>query len=153
MILQPPVNYDIKWAPQNIIMPIGYRRTDKDTAVWASYFKRFGNSNITILYAKENDIISQKEIKNNLKFIKNMYNKLNISANIVSAKTNSGKLQFEAVNLAQEMKNSLVIITSTKYYGIEHYFLGPMELQTIKNPQKIPILCINSRKDLYVLCK
>ena len=152
MILQSVKNEE-QWSPKKIFLPIGLRRSDKETAVWASYFARFGNSEINILFAREENVISDKETKRNVKFIRNMFNKLNVTSNLIASQLNSGKLQSESVKLANEAGNSLVIISSTRYYGIEHLFTGPMELHTIKNPHKVPVLCINPRKDLYVLCK
>lgn len=152
MILPSGIN-EGQWHPNKIFMPIGFRRSDKETAVWASYFARFGNSEITIIFSREPNEAMDKETKNNVKFIRNMFNKLNVVSNLIPTEVNSGKLHDETIKIAYEAKNSLIVIASTRYYGIEHFFIGPIELHTIKNQYKIPVLCINPRKDLYVLCK
>jgi len=142
-----------QWAPNKIFMPIGLRRSDKETAVWVSYFERFGKSEINILFAREKNIASDNEIRRNVKFVRNMFHKLNVPSNLIPTEVNSTKLHHETVKIAHEAGNSLIIIASTRYYGIEHILTGPMELHTIKNSKKVPVLCINPRKDLYVLCK
>ena len=151
LILQQTDIKEHKWTPDNVIMPISYRRTDKESAAPASYFARYGNSKITILFSKETLASAEKDINNNLKFIRTMFTRLNVGASVLPAKSNSAKLHEEAVNMAHESGNSLVVVTSTRYYGIEHFFTGPMELHTIKNRHKIPVLCINTRNDLLVV--
>ena len=152
MILQPE-NADKKWKSQTVIVPVGFRRTDKEAAIWASYFARFNNSKIIILFAKEKDAVADRDTRMNVRFMLNLFQDLKITPEVVAGKSSSGKLHNEAVIMANEQENSLVLITSTKHYGIEHYVFGSMELQTIKNKQKIPVLCVNPRKDLYVLCR
>ena len=151
MILQPGSNVG-QWNPQKIIVPVGSSRSDKESGLWASYFARFGNSKISILYAKESKVVFEKYTRANVRFILTLFRKLGVKADTVYAKASSGKLHDEALNIAKESGNSLVLITSTRYYGVEHYITGPRELHTVKNRQKVPVLCINPRKDFYVLC-
>ena len=141
------------WKPKNIILPIGSSRSDKETALWASYFARFGTSEITVLYAKEKNPIYDRSTRGNVRFVLTLFRKLNVRANVVHAKSRSGKLHQEAAEMAHKDGNSLLIISTTRYYNIEHLLLGPMELETLKNNEKVPVLCINPRKDLYVLCR
>ncbi|MDR2928403.1 MAG: hypothetical protein LBV41_09445 [Cytophagaceae bacterium] len=141
------------WQPETVIIPVGFRHTDKETAVWASYFARFNRSKIVILIANENDAVARRDTQLNVRFMLNLFAKFKIVPQLVSTKSSSGKLYDEAVAVAAQIKNSLLLITSTKHYGIEHFILGPMELRTIKNSANVPVLCVNPRKDLYVLCK
>jgi hypothetical protein len=148
-----PSSTEVDWQPTNIIIPVGYDRNDKASAVWASYFARFNNSNVIILYARENEKWAINQTRNNVRFFKKLFHDLGLTHTLKPANSGSGKLPDEAVEEAALLKNSLVIITTTRYYSIEHYFLGPKELNVIKNRQDIPILCINPRKDSYILCR
>ena len=152
MVLQPGYQTP-DWKPQNIILPIGASPSDKETALWASYFARFGNSEITVLYAKEKTKIYESLTRGNVRFVLALFRKLKLTANVVHAKSRSGTLHHEAAEMALKEGNSLIIISTTRHFNIEHLLLGPMELETLKNKEKIPVLCINPRKDLYVLCR
>ena len=40
----------------------------------------------------------------------------------------------------------------TSYYSLIDYIFGPKENAIIANDAGLPVLCINERDDLYVLC-
>jgi len=151
MVLQPGAQAP-DWNPKKVILPIGSSRSDKETALWASYFARFGTSEITVLYAKEKSSIYDRLTRGNVRFVLTLFRKLQLVANVIHAQTHSGKIHREAAEMAHKEGNSLLIISTTRHFNIEHFLLGPMELETLKNKEKIPVLCINHRKDLYVLC-
>lgn len=151
MVLQKPSLS--AWKPEHIIIPVGYDRTDKETAIWASYFARFNKSHITLLSAKENETWAINSLNSNIRFMTKLFNELGLSFTIKQAQSNSGHIQEATVKLAASENNTIIILSTTKNYSIEHYFKGPVELQTIKNQENIPVLCVNPRKDLYVLCR
>jgi hypothetical protein len=143
----------LKWQPLNIIIPVGYDRTDKESAIWASYFARFGKGQVTVLYASEKEAWASHNIRSNVRFIKKLFDDLRLTLEIIPAACHARHIQQAAIELAVQKGNALLAIATTKDYSIEHYFNGPVELHTIKNREGIPVLCINPRKDLYVLCK
>lgn len=141
------------WKPEHIYIPVGYDRTDKETAIWASYFARFNKSYLTILYANEKETWAVNNVRLNVLFIKKMFDELGLPYSIQTSLCNSQHLHNDAIKQANAKGKAIVLISTTKNYSIEHYFTGPVELKTIKNRENIPVLCINPRKDLYVLCK
>lgn len=141
-----------KWIPQNIIMPISHNRSDKEAAIWVSYWARFNQSRIILLTAQDKDSSATSNINLNFRFIDKLFKNLNISYQVIEENCSSYKIGDAAVKRAAELKNSLVAITTTKYYSVEHLFISPRELLLIKNNANVPIFCINPRKDLYVLC-
>ncbi len=151
MVLQKPT--ESTWKPEHIIIPVGYDRTDKETAIWASYFARFTQSHITLLSAKENAAWAINSLNSNIRFMTKLFNEFGLSFTIKQAQSNSGHIQDATIKLAASEHNTIIILSTTKNYSIEHYFKGPVELQTIKNHENIPVLCVNPRKDIYVLCR
>lgn len=147
-----PQSSSEKWTPKNVIMPISHSRSDKESAIWVSYWARFNQSDIILLTAQEKDTSAVSNVNNNIRFIAQLFKRLNVKYTIVEEKCTSSKIADVAVERAAELKNSLVAITTTKYYSVEHLFLSPRELRLIKNSSNVPIFCINPRKDLYVLC-
>ena len=57
-----------------------------------------------------------------------------------------------AVDYAKEIGASLILVMTTRYYSIFDYLFGPVELKIMTNDHEIPIMLINQRDDLYVLC-
>lgn len=141
-----------KWTPQNVIMPISHSRSDKEAAIWVSYWARFNQSKIILLTAQDKEASATLNVNLNVRFIDKLFKNLNISCQIIEENWQSYRIGNAAVERAAELKNSLIAITTTKYYSVEHLFLSPRELRLIKNSSNVPIFCINPRKDLYLLC-
>jgi hypothetical protein len=142
-----------EWNPQQVIMPISYEKSDKEAAIWVSYWARFNNSHITLLAATEKYHEAETNVAHNILFIKKLFERLKLTCEIKKGTASSARIAEEAINTSAQDGNSLVAITTTKYYSIPDYFMGPKELHLIKNKQQIPIFCVNPRKDLYVLCR
>ncbi|MCU4176021.1 hypothetical protein [Carboxylicivirga sp. N1Y90] len=136
-----------------IYIPISFRKEEKEKFIWASYFGRFNNSDIVLIPAHEKDVTARNIIKNHLLFAQNLLTKLNLSYKIIPGCYNSLSIAREATELAAANKNGIVLICSTKHYGPDQEIVGPPELKAIKNREQVPVLCINPRKDLYVLCE
>lgn len=142
-----------EWKPQHVIMPVSYDRSDKEAAIWVSYWARFNNSRITLLAATEKYHEAETNVAQNILFIKQLFDRLKLTCEIEKGTASSARIAEEAINTSAQEGNSLVAITTTKYYSIANYFMGPKELHLIKNKQQVPIFCVNPRKDLYVLCR
>ncbi|TCO09719.1 hypothetical protein [Natronoflexus pectinivorans] len=151
MIL-PKFAYD-NWFPSTVIIPIGYDRTDKETAIWASYFGRFSGSRIIVLKANEKEQWAKNNTDLNIRFVDKLFKETGTQYVLHESSTGSGRLPKEAIKLADESGNSLVVLSTTKHYGAGHYITGPDELHIIKNKSAIPVLCVNPVKNAYVLCK
>ncbi len=142
-----------KWSPETVFIPAGYNRTDKETAIWASYYARFNNSRLIILKAKETETWANNNILSNIRFMHKIFHDLGLKYEIQESDSSSGHLANTAIDLAKDYGNSLLILSTTRHYGIEHYLAGPKELQIIKNKSHIPVLCINPVKNAYILCR
>ncbi|SKB44652.1 hypothetical protein [Alkalitalea saponilacus] len=151
MIL-PKFAYD-NWFPKTVIIPIGYDRTDKETAIWASYFNRFSDSRIIVLKANEKEQWAKNSTHLNIRFVDKLFKETNTPYDLNESHVSSGRLPWETIELADKTGNSLVILSTTKHYGPGHYITGPDELRIIKNKSGIPVLCVNPVKNAYVLCK
>jgi len=57
-----------------------------------------------------------------------------------------------ALEKARVLGIGLLICTTTAEKDVMEYFIGVQEERTIVNEHKIPILFLNPRDDLYVLC-
>jgi hypothetical protein len=63
----------------------------------------------------------------------------------------SFKVEKEVTLSAIKNGYDMVIISTSRDYGLDDIILGPKE-QHIFNATQVPLMCINPRGDLYVLC-
>jgi nucleotide-binding universal stress UspA family protein len=108
---------------------------------------RFLNAEILLMPA--NDYGSRA--KNNADSIKTLLEKFGLSYQMVEAKKDSFKVEIEAAKKAEELAADMILISSSRDYGIDDIIFGPKELSVIKK-SKVPVMIINPRKDLYTLC-
>ncbi len=137
---------------KNIVLPIDFQRQSKEKALWASYFSAFNQSIIHVLSATYKDEYYRSQSKNNLVFVERMFENLGT----LYQKTNFEKAGFKIDRVAIEYaaKNNFgsVVILGTSDYNIDDMIFGPPELKLIQNPYQIPIIYLNPRSDLFVLC-
>ena len=69
----------------------------------------------------------------------------------LTARKDSAKVDLEAVERAPAEKAGLVIMSASRSYGLDDILFGPKELHCI-NRTDVPVMLINPRSDLYVLC-
>jgi len=131
----------------NIIVPIGYLPEEKEKAPYSSNMGRFLHSEILLL--KANDYGSKTA--KNVESIRSLFDKFNLKYEIRKAVNDSFKVEKEAVSIAAKENAGMVIISTSRDYGLDDMFFGPKELHIFK-ATTVPLMCINPRGDLYVLC-
>lgn len=132
---------------KKVIVPVCYLVEEKEKAPYTSNMGRFLGSEITILQA--NDYGSKTPA--NVNAITTLYDKFNLKYRVEKAKKDSFKVEKEAAYLASEIGAGLVVISTSRDYGLDDIFFGPKELHVLR-AATTPVMCINPRGDLYVLC-
>jgi len=136
---------------KNIVLPIDFSKESKEKVVWAGYFGRHHQSKIHILTATDKDVSYARRVANNLLFTQKFLEKMGVSYEIHISDKNSYVLDRYDIQLASEVKAGLVVIMTTKHYGIDDHIIGPPEQRIINNSEKIPVMCINPRKEVVDL--
>lgn len=138
---------------QNIAFSIDFKKESKDKFLWASYFSRFNNSFLHSFSPKYDDEFLRAKWYDNTKFLDKMFASLNVKYEKHSiAKQQSQYLDIDVLQYASTKDIGLLVSTTTKERDVMEYFIGVQEDKTIVNEYKIPILYLNPREDLYVLC-
>jgi hypothetical protein len=135
-----------------IILPVNTRKAIKSTALWASYFGRFNQSDIEILIAGEKNGEQQKQIRKNLKFTQELLGQLKVKAQLTQSDQNSFHLPAEALKKSMDEQFNLLIIPSSEQVSLIDMIVGLPESKIIKKAGNLPVLCINSMRDMYILC-
>ena len=136
---------------KHILLTLDIERQNKEKALWAGYFSRFYQSTIHILSPKYKDSGLQKQVHDNIAFVEKLYKNLEIQYALHEVEP-SRDIDLFSVEFAPELNATLTVIMMTKYLTLATLFTGKREKKIIGNPQQFPVLCINQRDDLYVLC-
>lgn len=150
MVVKFQVDEEDKDQYKNILLPLDIERQNKEKALWAGYFSRFYGSTIHILYPKYKDEGLAKLVYDNVAFVEKLYENLEVTYEKHETKPQK-YLDAYALEFAPQVEAGASVIMMTRYYTLADVLTGPRERKII-GKLSIPILCINQRDDLYVLC-
>lgn len=137
---------------KKIIIPIDLRRENSDVALWCSYFGRFNYSEIIAIVATDKGKDNIKRITKNILGLKKLLSKFKIPHKIYKGKKNSFGIQHEALDLAKTTQSDLYITLGSSLITPIDKLIGLPEAKVLRNAGDLPILIINPRKDMYILC-
>jgi hypothetical protein len=137
---------------QKIVVPVGYMRRCKDLALWASYLGRNNNATIDLMASNEQGQADSTSVKNNLRSIKRLYSNFSFQYNIIDSNTPTWKLAKAAFNHVSGHEHSMLMLAANHRPNFIDNLLGLSEKKIIENSGRIPVMCINSKRDLYTLC-
>lgn len=152
LAVQQPASPDCSW--EQVAMTMDYHRESKEKLIWTSYFARFNHSKIHILSQHYKDEGLRDMWRNNMLYLKNFFEKLSLPYQQSELQGQSTYPDIDALQHAQQQHIGLIIATTTPTRQVDfiEWFTGTQEQRTIINDQRIPILYINPRDDMYVLC-
>lgn len=137
---------------KNIAASIDFKKESKDKVIWSSYFPRFGDSRMHILYYDYKDEFLRSKWYANMTQLHKLYSGLNISFEPHIIESKSTYMDVNALRYAAAKGYGMLIAVTTKEKDGLEFFVGVQEQRTIVNDERIPILFLNPREDLYVLC-
>lgn len=130
-----------------VAVPVTFLPEEKEKAPYSSNMGRFLHSQLHVITAKDYGTKAQK----NTTAITGLYDKFQLSYQVETGKKDSFKIEKEVTRLAKQNGYDMVIISTSRDYGLDDIILGPKE-KHIFNATQVPLMCINPRGDLYVLC-
>jgi hypothetical protein len=133
---------------------IDFRKESKEKLIWASYFSRFNHSRLTMLHFKYTDEGLHTKWHNNVRFMNKFFNGLGVTYNQQSVSGHALFPETLVCDTAAHIGCGLLIsvTTDTRDLDIIEWFAGTQERRTIRNPHHLPVLFINPRNVIYVLC-
>ena len=137
---------------KNVATSIDFKKESKDKVIWSSYFPRFGGSRMHILYYDYKDEFLRTKWYANMTQLHKLYSSLNISFEPHIIESKSTYMDVNALRFAAANGYGMLIAVTTKEKDGLEFFVGVQEQRTIVNDEHIPILFLNPREDLYVLC-
>jgi len=137
---------------RNIVYCMGYQKTEKEKILWASYFGRICKSQIHVVMPKASDQFFKTGIRSNLQAMDKLYNLAEIDHKAVPVDANVHKAMSAALEYSNSIQAGAFIILTTLRPDIFDFFSGADDIVAVRNIWSVPVLCINPRDDLYVLC-
>lgn len=142
-----PSNYD------KVVLTLNNTSESKEKTLWASYFGRFANSQIVLYYRRYKDEYHQKQLNLNIVFARKIFEQFKIPLITLHSENTKTQLDIQASDYAKENNCSLVICQTTKNKSFADRLLGLDEVRVLKNMKKTPVLFLNPRNDLFILCE
>lgn len=134
-----------------LYVPISHKKEGKEKLVWLESFCCNNNIKVKLVPAKTSDIASNIIVQNHLNFAIRQLETVGIPFEVIQGEQGIYKINQEAIQMAAQNKDGIVIITATKHYGPDQELLGPPELKSLINKEMVPVMCVNPRKDLTVV--
>ncbi len=135
---------------QHSALTLTHQREGKEKLVWASYLARFLGSRITIAHPDYRDAGLRQRWLNNMRFADKMFSPLNIAYSTRPL----GRSTHEDLAAAHELTPDLLVAmtTDSREQDILDHFLPRPELRLLRQFPSLPVLFLNPRDDLYILC-
>ena len=134
----------VKEGFDTIMLPIDFKRENKEKANWIYYLARNFGSKFIILKTRARDKGFKRKILSNIKYIESFLKGHDVSYEIL---TSSGKQSFkkETIEIAKEKGADLLLVMATRDIRWVDYMLGAPEQYLLANPENLPVMCMNPK--------
>lgn len=137
----------------NVVLSMNAMKECKEKILWASYFGRFADSVTHIYYRRYRDEYLQKQLNLNIGFLRKMFRKFGIETLNARSMEKKDKLDVQALDYAVEKNCDLCIFQTTKNKSYIEFFTGLPERKVLRRLDGVPVLYLNQRDDLFVMCE
>lgn len=150
---------------KNVLTTIDFKKESKEKLIWTSYFARFNGSQIHVLYYDYKDEGLKQKWYDNMRFLHKFFTNLNLSflphiipsnhstfTDINALKELEIQQKESGYNEGKSVPWGVMLSVTTQEKDALEWFYGTQEQRSIVNNLKMPILYLNPRNDLYVLC-
>ncbi|MBQ9311917.1 MAG: hypothetical protein IJ213_02610 [Bacteroidales bacterium] len=138
---------------EEVILSMNALKESKEKVLWASYFGRFSHSRINIFYHRYKDEYLQKQLNLNIGFCRKMFKNFKIETLNVHILNRKKNIDLQAIEYAEEKEKNLCIFQTTNNKSIVDFLFGSSEEKVLKTMQKVPVLFLNQRDDIFVMCE
>lgn len=138
---------------KQIVLSMDSLKESKEKVLWASYFGRFAQSVINIFYHRYKDEYLQKQLNLNIGFARKMFKNFGIQTLNQHSLNRRIQTDIQALDFAQRERKDLCIFQTTANKSFLEFFFGLTERKIINNIRLVPVLFLNRRDDLFVMCE
>lgn len=142
-------------SPLTTYLTLDHRRESKEKLIWGSYLARFFGSRLIVATPEYNDAGLREKVHNNILFLKKIYKSLDLEYTISPFPFRLAPRTTPDMAVLENLKDGELLIAMTtdrRDRDIGDMLLGNPERRLLASAGSIPILFLNQRDDLYVLC-
>ncbi len=140
-------------------LTIDHQRESKEKLIWASYMARFFGSTIHVMHRNYHDAAFRTRWQNNMRYLDKIFSSLNLSyeTDVIEGGSEFGNPDLLVIKrhssfLIPHSSLFIALVPDRRDRDLGDLFTKPAELRLIKNDAHLPVLFLNQRDDLYVLC-
>lgn len=137
---------------KNVLVPVDYRKASKETSLWASYLGRFNRAQVQLIYAHETNNEDAGRLMKNLEFFKKFLSSLNVRHHEIAGKASSWGICNETLARSDEWLGDLMIFSGSSSITLLDLMIGLPEKRIVKKAGNLPVMLINPRKDICMMC-
>lgn len=147
---------------QQIILPLDIHCQEKELALWASYFPTYFQKNcpqipkenllIHIIYNQYKDELLRKKVQNNIDYVVKLFGSLEVPYQLHPF-SKIDNIHIYGLQFAKEKSNSVVLYLMPEHFSLIDLLFGTVSNRLLGNTESIPVLCLNPREDIFVLCQ
>ena len=140
---------------QNTALTVDYQRESKEKLIWASYLARFLGTKLTIATPQYRDSGLRELQDNNLRYIDKVFPPLGITYNSERLDTTGERFRTNPDWHALDILHPDILVaraTDPRATDPLDWIFGTPDRKLLSHPSHTPILFLNPRDDLYILC-
>ncbi len=131
-------------------LTLTHRREGREKLIWASYLARFLDYRIALAHPDYRDADLRQRWQNNMRFADKIFAPLEIQYTSPSI---DGSTRVDLATLDQQHPDVLIVrATDPRDRDLIDLLHTPVDLRLLTHPSRTPILFLNPRDDLYILC-
>ena len=139
---------------EEVAFGIDFHKESKEKLIWASYFARFNHSRLQMLHFDYRDAGLRTKWNNNVRFMNKFFKGLGVE---YQQQCVSGRAVYPETLVCDHAALAgcdllISVTTDTRERDVLEWFAGVQEDRTIRNRHRLPVLYLNPRDDIYVLC-
>ena len=133
-------------------LTIDHRHESKEKLIWASYMVRFFGSNLHVVAPRYKDQGLLQRQRNNLRFMEKIYASLEIEYSVDTPSINNFQNPDQLAIETTRPDILVAMTTDQRDRDMGDMIMGTPERRLLSHPMCPPLLLLNHRDDLYVLC-
>lgn len=136
-----------------VALTLNHQRESKEKLIWASYLERFCRSNVVVYHHPYSDPAFRLRLNNNIRYLEKTFASLGLSFELQELPQGSqfGDPDLKAIR-QPEIDLFISLVADARERDLLDFFTPPPPLKLIRKAPQTPILFLNQRDDLYIMC-
>jgi len=154
IILDSVIPFVVVQAPRkvngrfSVVCPIDSRKECKEVLYWVTYLAKIFDAKITLVYPDYKIPSNVLLTKANVNFSKQYLHDSRVDYE--EKKLRSKDFNGAIVDFAKKKKADLILTITRRQAKVQNFFSAAKVQYLIANQEKIPVLCVSPRKDVWV---